>query len=243
MKAFWLALSYLPIHEIVRCFRVNKRWYELARQDSAWKDILMGFHLTVILPNPARDLLLWTRTEFLSLSSLFGVYSFAAASTSSFGGNGGGGSSPSTYNVSRISMELRPGRLGQKGPACRCRISITYENWCQEVLDGYFRFSWSRKLFLISTFWGTMKNEGPYFSCLVSIANRAWANESPEAFALHTGGLRLVLTMIELPRRTIRRSMLVASDVLAVTRDPAPTSPVASPEKKKPFLRIINDQR
>jgi hypothetical protein len=176
-----------------------------------WKEMFLRLNLQSLLTVPIeKPLYRFFLEEVVTTRVLSGRYEFAAAASSD----------STVYPVQSVTLVVASATLGWMRHAIgRCQILTTYRN-SVEILNGVVRFSPKRRCFVFccSNFGSPVRSV--LFTVMVAQANRRWANQSPQMFADHQGGFRLVMTPTLLQEGPTKLSLLTETDVIAVSRPP-----------------------
>jgi hypothetical protein len=210
-KLFWRVLSFMDEPSLcLGVMRVCRRWHTLATHDSLWREMFLRLNLQSLLTVPvAKPLYRYFLEDVITTRTLHGRYEFTAAPSQD----------PQLYNVQSAGLIVSTAWLGNTlHPIGRVLLTITFRNTV-EVLQGAARFSLSRRCFVFCCVPFGSASRGPVFTVAVAQANRRWANESPEMFSKHQGGIRLVMTPVILEGRS-KGLQITETDIVAVSRPP-----------------------
>jgi hypothetical protein len=242
-----LAVSVAPFLDeaaLVALLRTCRHMRQIVTSDDIWEGRLKDMRVAVLLVNKTSNFFRAFKSDVVTLRALEGAYDYEADEPADGAGSGasplsqspnGASASPVTA-VKRVLLTVSPAFLGFVTPVARvCLVVQYFAGTTDDVFEGTMRYSFSRRLFVMSTYLTrNPRQDGPRFDVVVARSARKWGTEKVAHFERVRNGTRLILSIAQPApgQPATNNGFLPSNELLAVARAPRdgeqPPPPVAA---------------
>lgn len=215
-------VPFLDEKPLISLMRTCKRMREITSSDEVWEQRLKDMRVNTFLINRTNNFFRAFRSDVVTLRGLEGYYDFEGEEGAHDGFiemNGPNGDPVSP--IKKVMLTIAPAFLGFVTPVARVCFVVQYFGMIQEdVFEGTMRYSFSKRLFVMSTFLTRApRQEGPKFDVVVARSFRKWGTQKPTHFDSVRGGTRLIISISQAAQQPAN-GYLPTSELLTVSRLP-----------------------
>jgi hypothetical protein len=226
-----LIVPFMDEKSLIALMRTCKRIREITSSDEVWEQRLKDMRVNTFLINRTNNFFRAFRSDVVTLRGLEGYYDFEGEE-----GNRDQYLGTVTHDgdpvspIKKVMLTIAPAFLGFVTPVARVCFVVQYFGMVQEdVFEGTMRYSFSKRLFVMSTFLTRApRQEGPKFDVVVARSFRKWGTQKPSHFESVRGGTRLIISISQAAQAPAN-GYLPTSELLTVSRLPREGEGPAAP--------------